>query len=115
MAAVLVLVNNVKVRYGNTIAVAVFALTVYKVIQAIYVLTIHSQQKVEAEVKVCIVTNVVVTKDAVCPVYGKAETAALAAQMQKKVWHGFMNMVIWHSAYSRTEHDATLITVLDQR
>jgi hypothetical protein len=49
LAVVLVLVNNVKVQYGNTIAVAVFALTVYKVIQATCVLTIHSQQKVVAE------------------------------------------------------------------
>jgi len=48
-AAGLVLANNAKVQYGNTIAVAVFALTVYKAIQATYVSTTHSQRKAAAE------------------------------------------------------------------
>lgn len=113
-AAALVLANNVKVQYGIIVAVAVFVLLDCKVIQAICVSTIRNQQKAAAEVKVCIATNVVAIKDAVCLGYGKAATAALAVLTHKKAAHGFMNMVTWHSACFHTAHDATQITVLDQ-
>jgi hypothetical protein len=108
------LANNAKVRYGSTLAVAVFVLQVYWVIQATFVLTTHSQQKVAAEALACIVTNVVAIKDAVCQVFGKAATAALAAQIHMKAVHLSMNMDTWHSACFHTVYDATQITVLDQ-
>ena len=107
--------NNVKVQYGNTIAVAVFALTVYLVIQATYVSTIHNQRKAAAEAKVYIVTNVVAIKVAVCQVFGKVVTAAQAAQIHMKAALSFMNTATWHFACFHTAHDAIQIIALDQR
>jgi hypothetical protein len=114
LAAVLVLVNNVRVQYGSTIAVAVFAHLDCKAIQAICVSTIRNQRKAAAEAKVCIVTNVVVIKVAVCQVFGRAATAALAVLIHTKAVLLFTNMDTWHSACSHTAHDATQIIVLDQ-
>jgi hypothetical protein len=114
LAAVLVLDSSVKGQYGNTIAVAVFALTVYKVTLAICAGIFHKAQKAAAAVKACIAINVVAIKVAVCQECFKAATAAQAAQTHKKVVHGYTNMVTWHSVYFHTAHDATQTTVLDQ-
>jgi hypothetical protein len=114
LAVALALANNVKVQYGSTTAVAVFALTVYKVIRAIYAGTIRNQPKVVAVVKVCIVINVVAIKDVVYQEFSKAETAVQAVQIHKKVVRGFMSGDLWLSAYFLTAHDVLQTTALDQ-
>lgn len=109
-----VLANNVKVQYGSTTAVAVFALTVYKVIPATYVGIIHSLLKVVAEVRACIVINAVAIKVAVYQVFSKVVTEAQAAQIHKKDVHGYTSGALWHSAYFHTVHVVHLTIALDQ-
>jgi hypothetical protein len=115
LAAAQVLDNSVTATLGVTTVVVVFALTVYKVIQATCVGTIRKVPKAAKAVKVNIATKAVAIKAVVCLEFSKAAMAGPAVQIQQKVVPISMNMVIWHSACFHMAHDAIQTIVSDQR